>query len=74
MLSLAQQVRDALDAELSIQDVTQTELERRTGKLQTYWSRRLTGHVDLRLADIEALAGALDVDVRLELVPREGHR
>jgi len=51
--------------------MSQADVGEALGTSQTYWSRRLIGRVPLRIADVEALAELLDLEVRMELVPRE---
>jgi transcriptional regulator with XRE-family HTH domain len=50
------------------QDVTGIELARRLGVKQPYLSRRLTGTVEFRVTELQAIAKALDVPVG-RLVP-----
>jgi transcriptional regulator with XRE-family HTH domain len=52
-----------IKAEMARQDVTQTELARRLGWIQTSVSKRLTGKVALRAQDIEQIADALGVSL-----------
>lgn len=52
-----------IKAEMARQDMTQAELARRLGWIQTSVSKRLTRKVQLRAQDIEKIAEALGVSL-----------
>jgi|EndMetStandDraft_8_1072994.scaffolds.fasta_scaffold3599322_1 transcriptional regulator with XRE-family HTH domain len=71
MSVVATDLLGSIQHELDERGMSQADVGDALGTSQTYWSRRLIGRVPMRLADIEALAELLDLDVRIELTPRE---
>jgi len=71
MSVVATDLLDSIQHELDVRGMSQADVGEALGTSQTYWSRRLIGRVPLRIADVEALAELLDLEVRMELVPRE---
>lgn len=51
---------------------SQTELARRTGKQQQYWSRRIVGEVPFDVNDLAAISAYLEVPVTALVSPLDG--
>jgi transcriptional regulator with XRE-family HTH domain len=64
-LPLAEHVRAEIRAEIARQGLTQSEVARRIGTYPQWLNRRLNGDdpYELSVADVEAIAAALGVDV-----------
>lgn len=59
--SPAETVVERIKAVMAERQITGVELARRLGFTQAYISRRLTGEVDFRMAELTAVAEALGV-------------
>jgi transcriptional regulator with XRE-family HTH domain len=66
---LAETVPLLLRLEMVRQDMTTTELARRLGVSQMWIHRRLRGHTEISLADLERLAGELNLRPNVVLEP-----
>jgi helix-turn-helix protein len=71
VVTLAEDVLTRLVEGFEATGTTHVVAGERLGLTDAAISRRVNGHVPLRLHEVEALADLLDLDVRLELVPRE---
>lgn len=63
-MSLKEAVANRIQVEMDHQGISQRELARRVGVDQKWVQRRLTGVIEFRPSDIEAVATALDVPVQ----------
>jgi transcriptional regulator with XRE-family HTH domain len=61
--SLPQAAATAIRAAMAQRGVSQDALAEKLGRSQTYVWRRLTGEVNFDLAEVEQIAGLLDVPV-----------
>lgn len=67
LLSYSETVPREIKAEMVLQNLSQFELATRIGWRQQKLQRRLTGHVELTIADLEKITGALGVALSIEL-------
>jgi transcriptional regulator with XRE-family HTH domain len=68
VVTLAERIRSAVNAQLAQRGISQRELARRLGWSQQYTWRRLAGRQEFSPTDLDQIASALDLPVD-ELVP-----
>jgi transcriptional regulator with XRE-family HTH domain len=65
--TLAEQIAERVRAQMTEKSISGVRLAKQMGTTQQYLSRRLTGEVDFRSADLERIAEILDVPVSIFL-------